>query len=122
MNSDYRSLTPTEKSALRRSVKEKCSLYDKELGCLRLNSKCQIFSVGFTDSTLCRYYEACILPSENEILAFLGRAGKSAQCPVCGFRFPVNRNQKYCSRKCAKHARRIRKREDVRRLRKRRAM
>ena len=122
MSQEYRELTAAEKAALRRSVKEKCSLYDKDLGCLKLNSMCQIFTVGYTDSTLCRYYEACILPCENKIREILGRGGNTAQCPICGFKFPVNHNQKYCSRRCAEYARKIRKREDVRRFRKKRAM
>ena len=122
MNEDYRPLTAAEKGALRRSVKDKCSLYDKDMGCLALNSRCQIFSVGFTDSTLCRYYEACILPSEHEIQEFLGRIGNIAECPVCGTRFPVNRHQKYCSRKCAAYVKRIKNREGIIRFRNNHAM
>ncbi len=117
MNPYGRPLTAGEKAALKRSVREKCSLYDKEYGCLALNSGCQIFAIGFTSSSLCRYYEECVLPTEPEIMTFLDRIGKTKNCPVCGRSCPVNHRQKYCSRKCATIAKNQKNREVMRRLR-----
>lgn len=111
-----RELTTNEKSQIRRSVIKRCACYDREYGCLPLDSNCYMMTIGFNDSKLCRYYEKCILPIESEILSFLKiQTGVVKNCKYCGVRFLALGNHQYCSDYCSLMARR---RGAVRRMRK----
>lgn len=109
-------LSASEKRAIRRCVKQECSLYDTEYGCLALSTSCYTFSIGYTTSPLCRYFEESILPIHGDLLKMLHRSSTKA-CPICGRYFPLKKHQLYCSEKCSAAARKRKARERVRRFR-----
>ena len=54
-------LSSRDKKRIKKHVAICCANYSKEYGCLPLESECYMFSVGFTDSKLCKYYEQAVL-------------------------------------------------------------
>ena len=98
-----RELTTREKSMIKRSVVRNCANYDdyyKE--CLPLDGTCYMMTIGFTDSSLCRYYEQAILPVEDEIREILQSSNQALkECQVCGRKFAAEGNQRYCCGACA---------------------
>lgn len=113
-----RELSPQEKRRINRSVRDQCSLYDKEYGCLYLDTACYMSRIGFTSSSLCRYYEEAILPMEAELVRIFKRRDLK-KCRYCGRTFPINRHQLYCSDRCSDLARKKKTAERVRRYRER---
>lgn len=109
-------LSASEKRAIRRCVKQECSLYDAEYGCLALNTSCYMFSIGFPTSPLCRYFEESILLIHGDLLKTFHRSSAKA-CPICGRYFPLKKHQLYCSEKCAAIARKRSTKERVQRFR-----
>ncbi|MCF0134036.1 MAG: cysteine-rich VLP protein [Blautia sp.] len=103
----WRELTDKEKSLIRASVRKQCANFAPEYGCLPLDSDCYMTKIGFTNSSLCRYYERSILPMEPEIMSLLsyGRH-KMRECKNCGRKFVMNGNRQYCSDRCSLTARR----------------
>lgn len=98
----WRELTDKEKRLIRMSVQKKCACYDPYYGCLPLDGDCYMTKIGFTNSSLCRYYEKVVLPDEPEILRILIRgSGDFKTCAYCGRPFLAFHNKKYCSDKCA---------------------
>ena len=76
-----------------------------------------MFSVGFTDSKLCKYYEQAVLPTDAELFA-LFKGTPTKKCQQCGKLFASVGRKAYCSEQCAAEARR---RQTVERVRKHRA-
>ena len=103
----YRELTEKEKRMLRQSVIQNCACYDMQQGGLPLDGDCYMMKIGFTNSSLCRYYEKMILPGEPEILnIFYKDNGNFKICKYCGIKFTAYGNKQYCSDKCSLIARR----------------
>lgn len=112
-----RELTTKEKRLIAQSVVKNCANYDRHYEeCLPLDGSCYMMTIGFTDSSLCRYYEKCILPLEAEISEIFSRYGKNLKtCLICGKRFLVFGNQRYCSAECTVKAKKM---ADAKRARK----
>ncbi len=112
-----RELTAKEKRLIAQSVVNKCANYDRNYAeCLPLDGACYMMTIGFTDSSLCRYYEKAILPIEDEIANIFWDYGKSMKsCLICGKSFLVSGNQRYCSTECTSIAK---KKADALRARK----
>ena len=103
----WHELTGREKALIRRTVKNRCANYDRDLGCLRLDTDCYMFGIGFRESSLCKYFERAVLPSEPELLELFRRNSEPMKkCAVCGRPFVAVKNRRYCSEKCAEEARR----------------
>lgn len=76
-------------------------------GCLPLDGDCYMTKIGFTNSSLCRYYEKVVLPDEPDIMVLLSYdRGKMRICKICGRKFVINGNRQYCSDHCSLIARR----------------
>lgn len=96
-----RELSRSEKAIIGSSVHKKCANYDNEYGCMPMDSDCYMLKIGYTDSSLCKYYEKCILPTEIELQVHLQKmSGGMKACEICGNMFAVHKNQKYCSDAC----------------------
>ena len=102
----WHELTGREKALIRRTVKNRCANYDRDLGCLRLGTDCYMFGIGFRESSLCKYFERAVLPSEPELLELFRRNSEPIkECVICGRPFVAVKNRRYCSEKCAEVAR-----------------
>ncbi len=112
-----RELTAKEKRLIAQSVVKNCANYDRNYEeCLPLDGSCYMMTVGFTDSSLCRYYEKCIMPTEAELAHIFGEYGKNLKnCLLCGKTFLASGNQRYCSAECTVVAK---KKADAKRARK----
>lgn len=96
-----RELSRSEKAMISSSVHKKCANYDNEYGCMPMDSDCYMLKIGYTDSSLCKYYENCILPTEVEIQMHLRKMnGNMKECEICGSLFVACKNQKFCSEAC----------------------
>ena len=99
-----RELTRKEKTAIRSLVVTWCANYDREYGCLPLDS-------DFRES---------VLPLDPALEVALMSEGPRPDfkiCPVCGGPVPPDRRQAYCSAACAKKAHRRQQREYMRKKR-----
>ena len=76
-------LSKRDKNRIRKHVTKCCANYSKEYGCLPLETECYMFSVGFTDSKLCKYYEQAVLPTDAELYA-LFKGVPTRVCKQCG--------------------------------------
>ena len=76
-------LSTRDKNRIRKHVTNCCANYSKEYGCLPLETECYMFSVGFTDSKLCKYYEQAVLPTDAELYA-LFKGVPTRVCKQCG--------------------------------------
>lgn len=118
-----RELTAKEKRLITQSVVRNCANYDRNYEeCLPLDGTCYMMAIGFTDSSLCRYYEKCILPIEVDVANIFQDQGKTPKfCAICGRKFFPHRKQRYCSEACAAvgkrkaTARRVRKHREKQR-------
>ena len=110
-------LSNSEKKRIKKHVTNCCANYSKEYGCLPLETECYMFSVGFTDSKLCKYYEQAVMPTDAELYA-LFKGIPTRICKQCGQPFSVIGKKDYCSERCAAEARR---RQTAERVRKHRA-
>ena len=114
-----RELTRKEKTAIRSLVVTWCANYDREYGCLPLDSDCYMLGKCWTGS-YCRYFRESVLPLDPALEASLMSEGPRPDfkiCPVCGGPVPPDRRQAYCSTACAKKAHRRQQREYMRKKR-----
>ena len=93
-----RELTRSEKAKIRRAVEINCANYDREYGCLPLETGCYMNTIGYVGSSLCQYFREAILPASPELLAIFQRGG-TRNCKWCGQPFPEAGHRQYCSRK-----------------------
>ena len=80
-----RELTRKEKTAIRSLVVTWCANYDREYGCLPLDSDCYMLGKCWTGS-YCRYFRESVLPLDPALEASLMSAGPRPDfkiCPVC---------------------------------------
>ena len=94
-----RELTRKEKTAIRSLVVTWCANYDREYGCLPLDSDCYMLGKCWTGS-YCRYFRESVLPLDPALEASLMSEGPRPDfkiCPVCGGPVPPDRRQAYCS-------------------------
>ena len=116
----HRELTRTERTAIRKLVKDLCANYDSEYGCLPMNSTCYMFyGVGYTNTGMCKYFHKAVLPTNPALEAILtsGEVVETRFCGICGRTFPANRKKTYCSNACAGKAQRKQQREHMRKKR-----
>ena len=66
-------LSKRDKNRIKKHVTNCCANYSKEYGCLPLETECYMFSVGFTDSKLCKYYEQAVLPYRRRVVRSIQR-------------------------------------------------
>ena len=114
-----RELTRKEKTAIRSLVVTWCANYDREYGCLPLDSDCYMLGKCWTGS-YCRYFREAVLPLDPALEASLMSEGPRPDfkiCPVCGGAVAPDRRQAYCSAACAKKAHRCQQREYMRKKR-----
>ena len=81
-----RELTRKEKTAIRSLVVTWCANYDREYGCLPLDSDCYMLGKCWTGS-YCRYFRESVLPLDPALEASLMSEGPRPDfkiCPVCG--------------------------------------
>ena len=110
-------LSKRDKNRIKKHVTNCCANYSKEYGCLPLETECYMFSIGFTDSKLCKYYEQAVLPTDAELSA-LFKGVPTKICRQCGKLFASTGRKVYCSEQCAEEARRH---QTAKRVRKHRA-
>ena len=114
-----RELTRKEKTAIRSLVVTWCANYDREYGCLPLDSDCYVLGKCWTGS-YCRYFRESVLPLDPALEVALMSEGPRPDfkiCPVCGGPVPPDRRQAYCSAACAKKTHRRQQREYMRKKR-----
>ena len=109
-------LSKRDKNRIRKHVINCCANYNKEYGFLPLETECYMFSVGFTDSKLCKYYEQAVLSTDAELLG-LFKGILTKKCRQCGKTFASVGRKAYCSEQCAAEARRRYSAERVRKHR-----
>ena len=109
-------LSSRDKKRIKKHVANCCANYSKEYGCLPLESECYMFSVGFTNSKLCKYYEQAVMPTDAELYA-LFKGIPTRICKQCGQLFAAIGKKTYCSERCAAEARRQQTAERVRKHR-----
>jgi len=104
-----RELTGKERRQISNLVKNMCANYDRDYGCLMLDSDCYMFyGVAYTNSALCKWFRNAVLPLDPELdrLFTGGILPETKPCVICGRAFPLNGRQTYCSNRCAKSGRR----------------
>ena len=109
-------LSIRDKKQIKKHVTNCCANYSKEYGCLPLETECYMFSVGFTNSKLCKYYEQAVMPTDAELYA-LFKGIPTRICKQCGQLFAAIGKKTYCSERCAAEARRQQTAERVRKHR-----
>ena len=90
-----RELTRKEKTAIRSLVVTWCANYDREYGCLPLDSDCYMLGKCWTGS-YCRYFRESVLQLDPALEASLMSEGPRPDfkiCPVCGGPVPPDRRQ-----------------------------
>jgi predicted nucleic acid-binding Zn ribbon protein len=105
MMNDHRKLTGKEKRQIKKLVISLCANYDKEYGCLPLDSDCYMFGICYRSSALCKYFRNAVLPTEPELEAVFSPQPMTV-CRECGKKFPANGKRVYCSEACSEAARR----------------
>lgn len=105
MEKQHRELTGSEKRRIRKLVMSLCANYDKEYGCLPLNSNCYMFGICYTNSAMCKYFRTSVMPEDAELEAAFART-PTTSCKQCGKPFPIDGKRVYCSSRCAEEARR----------------
>jgi len=119
MSAESRELTRSEKTAIRKLVKNSCSKYDSEYGCLPLNCACYMLGKYWTGA-YCKYFIEAVLPLDPALAASLVKGVSELRpCAFCGTLFYANGKQAYCTGACASKAHRKQKRESIRRKRNR---
>ena len=92
-----RELTRKEKTAIRSLVVTWCANYDREYGCLPLDSDCYMLGKCWTGS-YCRYFRESVLPLDPALEASLMSEGPRPDfkiCPVCGGAVAPDRRQAF---------------------------
>lgn len=105
MEKQNRELTGGEKRRIRKLVTSLCANYDKEYGCLPLDSGCYMFGICCTNSAMCKYFHNAVLPNDTELEAVFAHTPTTI-CKQCGKPFPIDGKRVYCSESCAEEARR----------------
>lgn len=100
-----RELTGREKQKIRKLVTSHCANYDREYGCLPLDSSCYMFGICYTNSGLCKYFREAVLLTASELQAVFQQKPVRI-CKECGSGFPASGKRVYCSKGCAAEARR----------------
>jgi len=116
----YRELTRTERTAIKKLVKDSCANYDHEYGCLLLDDNCYMFyGVAFTNTGMCKYFRNAVLPTDPALEAVLtgGVPVEMRSCEFCGSDFPADGKKVYCSDNCAGKAHRRQQRDHIRKKR-----
>lgn len=94
-----RKLNPKELRETRKLVTAMCANYDKQYDCCPLldDYGCYMMTLGFSGSSLCKYFEKAVLPLSPALIAiFLRKQAKP--CELCGGSYiPTGRRQKYCA-------------------------
>ena len=111
-----RELTRNEKAAIRKLVTGLCANYDKEYGCLPLESECYMLNKTWTGA-YCKYFAEAVLPNDPALTASLSERGTSRPCGFCGTPFSAQGKQAYCSSVCAGKGQRRKQREYMRKKR-----
>lgn len=106
MEKQNRELTGGEKRRIRKKlVTSLCANYDKEYGCLPLDSECYMFGICYTNSAMCKYFHNAVLPNDTELESVFAHTPTTI-CKQCGEPFPIDGKRVYCSESCAEEARR----------------
>jgi hypothetical protein len=117
---NHRELTRSERSAIKKLVRDLCANYDYEHGCLLLEDNCYMFyGVAYTNTGMCKYFRKAVLPTDPALEAVLtgAEAVEMRPCAVCGTAFVPVTSKAYCTDACAGKARRKQKRDSIRRKR-----
>lgn len=107
-NRPVRELTRSELRDVRKLVTEMCANYDREYGCLPLDSGCFMLGKAYAGGALCKYFRAAVLPLNPELEAVFNGGGGSPlkECKFCGGGFMPTGRQAYCSGACELQGRR----------------
>lgn len=116
MNQNNRELTGREKQRIRKLVTSQCANYDKEYGCLPLDSDCYMFGICYRNSPLCRCFREAVLPTALDLEAVF-QSKPLTVCKQCGKKFSASGKRIYCSEKCAEEAKRQQTKLRVRKCR-----
>lgn len=110
-----RELTTGERAAIRKLVTSLCANYDREYGCLPLDSSCYMLGKWWTGA-YCKYFRDAVLPTDPVLeAALLGGASPDVQtCPVCSNPFIQQGKRAYCAPACQREADRRKARERMR--------
>ena len=119
----FRELTREELRDMKRLAVDMCANYDREYGCLLLDSKCYMtYGVAYTNSALCKYYRQCVLPLNPRLEALFNGENiveHIKKCAICGKDlFAAGNRAKYCE-PCARRVHRQQKNESDRKRRSR---
>lgn len=77
-----RELTVPERRSIRKLVTGSCANYDREYGCLPLDCECPMLGICYTNSAMCRYFRASVLPNDPELEAALQAMPIAAYFPI----------------------------------------
>ncbi len=103
MSKPIRELTAQETRSIRKLVTGNCANFDREYGCLPLESECVMLGKAFCGNAMCRYFRDAVLPNDPELEAALNLL-PAKRCKQCGKVFPASRRRIYCSKTCAEDA------------------
>lgn len=112
-----RELTRDERAAIRKLVTKECANYDREYGCLPLDTGCYMLGKWWTGA-YCKYFQSAVLPLDPALEAALTGAAPPATatrpCAACGKPFPAQGKRAYCSPACQRAADRRKARDRMR--------
>jgi predicted nucleic acid-binding Zn ribbon protein len=96
-----RELTRKERRMIKLLAVGLCANYDKDYGCLPLESCCYMLGKWYTGA-YCKYFRNAVLPLNPDLeMALLGRSrGNMKPCAVCGAFFIPKGRKAYCSDGC----------------------
>ena len=114
--STERQLTKNERKTIRKLVINICANYDKNYGCLPLDSECYMLNKMWTGA-YCNYFLNVILPLDPALTASLSNSSNKKLCGFCGNLFIAKGKQKYCSSYCAIQGQRIKQKNFMRKKR-----
>jgi len=103
----HRELTRTERTEIRKLVKDLCANYDKDNECLLLEDNCYMFyGVAYTNTSMCKYFRKAVLPTNPVLEAVLtgNAAVETRPCALCGEIFLADGKKLYCSDACTNEA------------------
>ena len=112
-----RELTRTERTEIRKLVKDLCANYDKDHECLLLEDNCYMFyGVAYTNTGMCKYFRKAVLPTNPVLEAVLtgNAAVETRPCALCGEIFPAYGKKLYCSDACTNEAKKNQQRSYMR--------